>query len=552
MGEAFSSPRITGNMIHNKRRVSMRISYSKAVPFLRIFWIIVLICIAAILALWIYQDFTRIKVGFSALQTPPIIPTPIATSTPLPTLTPSAPIALPTDSLQPLTWDPDKQVLYNPKGEIVYTPYENRMWVPTTFSLESEGLDNPEITLHDDGSWLILDDQEHLMYQWDPKNLEWISASKLQINITLDEKDHWKVILPSFGTDLLRARSDIQILEAAPNLAPQDYGLEVSSLIPARVLHLPNSNEILEIFYADPENIIRAAWDLVSNTILVVSQASYKDPDSGIEVRMLLVNDPYYARYLWYSFINSEPAGTNDLSLSSIPHAVFDYPLAINNFYTNHSDEFYKLLRISKPDQEDIWKKLDQVSPNTMSQLHNQALLALRSDSKNLPEGQNLSILFGNNLPISMDPDSGLEIILLLKSSSNGLPEKNNSFFRKSFFWRYIGIQSGQLILEVSNNYNNLVGGSILAMLREMTAGGASGSRYEYLTTRQRPKTEHSTTDAMVLDVCGLERIELYWQQLPSEYQQKKVVPLIDELTNNQSNNKKFPSDCGLKENLLP
>ena len=162
------------------------------------------------------------------------------------------------------------------------------------------------------------------------------------------------------------------------------------------------------------------------------------------------------------------------------------------------------------------------------------ALYVFRHDIATLPEGETMEIKLGPPGSIKMNNENLLIMIRMRFDKQYSLSLITRGAFRYAqFFSVVIGPDYVELGIDMDRKlrgypaFNNLVGGALIEMLREITVGGASISRIPKDGIITSP-LQNTTTDKMVQELCGKNKIDLYMRLLGSDVQLKGAVPHED------------------------
>ena len=491
--------------------------------FLKRYSISILIFLAVIgIAFWNWQGYQALSAGFQSLQTPiAVAAIPTATLTPIPT--PSAPIPLP-QGLQPLYWNPASTTLLDKDGKLIFALSNNLQWVPVVPDVLSSGFITTTLPVQNErGEWELYDPAStRLAYRWDNDRWVWDQAADLPAIAELDPQDKTRVSLKEGSVDILIAKADDQLLKIAPQLNARDYQLNLEQLIPTQVFRIGAAGDTPYVLYTDENDLVRMGWNVAEGTIEHAALASYTDNESGMTVQALVITEPQVVKqeHLFYLFQPDH--------VERLPKAIFEYTLAINNLYWNHRDRFFELLGSNEAHDILVWSLLGKMNSKKISALQTEALALLRSDLQNLEQGQKITIPVGDQKFAKFNRQEAFFVIRVSFKTIELVNNYNGPFRNLRKFQLHTGANNNVDIM-VPGSRLNIVGGFLVELLREMTAGGASGSAHNRNSGSRRISI--STTDAMMSDVCGEDVIKTYLGRIPYGFKQKGVVPSIDSAT---------------------
>jgi hypothetical protein len=463
---------------------------------------------------WTFTGYQSLDQSIRALQTP--VPVIMPTALP-PTPTPEPTLPPPPQGPQTLRLDESAATLHSEDGTPVFQLNESGQWVPVVPESISDSLpQESQPTQTDRGLWILMDGDGLVAYHWRENNWTWMEVAVEAGAEDVGIWDAYLVSIDGYSIKELLLKQDDELLKLAPQLTPADYGLEVNTLSPVEVLRIGESGKIPYLLYGDENDKIRIAWNIEKGEFEHVEQSVYYDALSDFTIRTFLVTDFSWRMNgnSWFKLDEAEEGG--------LSKAIFEYPLALNNMYTNHYDDFRVKYGLSNRDS-DIWYSREVISQQKHSWIRSDALNLFRHDLVTIPEGELWKIKLRPAESIRLNNNSLLIILRIQFDKHYSLTLTTNGVFKfAQFFSVYNGTGYSELVIEMDQDprIESLVGGVLVEVLREITAGGT----YSYFN--DAPRT--STTDKMVQELCGKNKFDLYMRLVNSEHQLIGAVPRED------------------------
>jgi hypothetical protein len=181
-----------------------------------------------------------------------------------------------------------------------------------------------------------------------------------------------------------------------------------------------------------------------------------------------------------------------------------------------------------------IWRALGNLNSRQIEKLRLTAQEKLLNDLTTLNSQSYLTTQIGMSELLNFNRQDVWFIFRLLPGNLDGrtfFSEKPSEAFRASYSLYTIQVAPTNTVeVNVSFTRNpRIVGGILTEILREITAGGANATTYK-ASSRYRTYAS-STSDSMMIQLCGEDVIETYWQEIPYTYRSMKVVPRLDDVT---------------------
>lgn len=421
--------------------------------------------------------------------------------TPIATLIPATPAGSFT-----LENEPGGSILLSSEGEPIYELNSDQQWIPIIPEQISQYLPENSRFVMEEGVWIISSKEGSVLYRWNLTLESWMEARIASSNLseTQTPVDHYSVVNDQFDLDTMISKSDEEIIAMAPQLSPDNYGIEAESLSPTSVLRIGKDEDIPYLLYADDTGRVRMGWNVERSEVEHVEESVYKDLQIPFLVHALVITDNSTVREdkKWYSL--------HEINRGDLAKAIFEYTLPINYYFRNYDDDFWKK----------VGQRLDSSGMAILRDLSNTQVDAFVRETRKI---------FADDLRALTGEERA--IIRIGNSSTIQVDNQAIILFRIKLGVRF-GTQGGGSSSNITINpqtwygsdYINAVGGLIVKTLREITIGGNQSFIYD----SDNQSGVRSTTEQMVIGLCGDDVINDYLKQIGGKFQNKRIIPTID------------------------
>jgi hypothetical protein len=266
-------------------------------------------------------------------------------------------------------------------------------------------------------------------------------------------------------------------------------------------LRIGKNEDIPYLLYTDRTGQVRMGWNIERSEVEHVEESIYQDPQTRFLVHALVITDNTTVRgeKKRYSLV--------ELSPGDLAKGLFEYTLPINYYFRNYRDEFIEMIGESYSSTGVLI--LSKSNFYKMDNFIEEARKVFTEDLLNNTGGERAIIRIGNSSTIQVDNEAYILFRIELGASyiAQGGGSSNNITIIPQAWFR--------------SDISQSVGGLLIKTLREITIGGVQ------LDERR------STTDQMVIDLCGDEVMNDYITRLGKDYQYEKIIPVTDRLTDN-------------------
>lgn len=467
--------------------------------FITNYWLTILMSLITIgVLIWTGSGILNLLKSVDKINTPNQfdIPTQLPpTANPLPA-TPQGNFSLKNDL--------GKSILISDEGVPTYELDTNRQWIPIVPDNISENL--PEISefVMKDGVWIIADEGGNPIYRWNSAFQRWMEAriSSSSSSENALPSNQFIVVSDQFEVNELLLKTDEELLAIAPHLSPEVYGIDVDILTPSSVLRIGKNENIPYLLYTDQSGQVKMGWNIENSEVEHVSESMYRDPQTRFLVRALVITDNLTVRNKkrWYSL--------HEINRGDLAKALFEYTLPINYFYRNYSDAFREMLGGWNPVSSS--QQNEELSVIQVNKLLSESRTVFEEDIKEVADDERLIIRVGESNAIQVNREAFFLLRITLGSSyrtRGGGSSHNITIVPEARF---------------ESDLFTAVGGLLVKTLREITIGGRQSIYQGHL------RGERSTTEQMVIDLCGEEAINDYLERLGGEIGENGIIPVYD------------------------
>ena len=419
--------------------------------------------------------------------------------TPIATLIPATPAGSFT-----LENEPGGSILLSSEGEPIYELNSDQQWIPIIPEQISQYLPENSGFVMEEGVWIIVSKEGSVLYRWNTTLQRWVEARMTSSQSDGPETpvDHYSVDSDLFDLDTLISKSDEELLAIAPHLSPEVYGIDVDILTPSSVLRIGKNENIPYLLYTDQSGQVKMGWNIENSEVEHVSESMYRDPQTRFLVRALVITDNLTVRNKkrWYSLY--------ELNRGDLAKALFEYTLPINYFYRNYSDAFREMLGGWNPVSSS--QQNEELSVIQVNKLLSESRTVFEEDIKEVADDERLIIRVGESNGIQVNREAFFLLRITLGSSyrtRGGGSSHNITIVPQARF---------------ESDLFTAVGGLLVKTLREITIGGRQSIYQGHL------RGERSTTEQMVIDLCGEEAINDYLEHLGGEIGENGIIPVYD------------------------
>ena len=408
-----------------------------------------------------------------------------------------------------------KNILLSDQGVPIYELNSSRQWIPIIPDQISKNLpENSEFIVRE-GIWIITGKGGVSIYRWNPSLQRWMEAKIASSSSSETEQpfDQYMVVSDQFDLSDLISKTDEELLAMAPQLIPEVFGTDTNILSPSAVLRIGENEDIPYLLYTDRTGQVRMGWNVERSVVEYVEESIYQDPETRFLVHALVITDSVTARE------EKKRYSLHELSSGDLAKAIFEYTLPINYYFWNYRDEFIEMAGESYSNTGVL--TLRKLGFYKMDDFIEEVRKVFAEDLMNISDEERAIIRIGNSSNIQVDNEAYILFRIKLGASygAQGGGSSNNITIIPQAWFR--------------SDISQSVGGLLIKTLREITIGGVqSGER-------------RSTTEEMVIDLCGDEVIGDYLNRIGREIRYKELIPVTDRLTEN------LPL-CLLEEHQVP
>ena len=356
------------------------------------------------------------------------------------------------------------------------------------------------------------------------------------------QPDNPYYILYAVSLEVLMGADDQELMRLAPDLTGVDYARynfregEIASLDKSEVVRL-GSNPF--VIYKDNEGEVSMWWNVEKGEIEHVQKSEYIDPQTSFKVEAFMVTDNS-----WVENFSGKWWEKNEINEGDTAKLLFEYPLAINNMWNNHNDEFESNFNreYGTPKNDHYW------DPNTtdsqLDNFRNRGISLLRSDIDNLEGDEEIKVDLGRNGDFKLNKEG---VSLQVRFEYSHKYSSRDWFFSPYYDFDLIDVvsegNSAELTVNMDRNYMlNLygawyVGGPMVSAIRQITAANNASGIADNGEINLR-----SVTDTFLEISCDPSQIGNYLSFVRDEY------GLIGAPYYDVVNTSSYPHDCLLKQ----
>jgi hypothetical protein len=367
-----------------------------------------------------------------------------------------------------------------------------------------------------------------------------VQAAKESIEFTYYQTGTGDAVLDS---DQPVELNDRTLLGLAPQLQPQHYGLDTAVLAATEVIWLGENGAQPYVLYTNSLGHVVMVWNVAKGEVEHAQVSIFHNSD-GFATRILLVTDNSFLqqRHTWLE-LQEERGG-------ALARAFYHYPLAFNTAYTRNLRQFGQWYSLGG-EPERIWHTQQSLTGAERQDIEERAAHTLRTILNNLATGSTFTVKFPQEQAVELNQNGLLVFLRVVYDADYSLIPVTEEVFRYTPFYTIIAGPEATLAITVHlddqidprtgrSHFDSFVGGFLVKLFRELTAGGAAVSEVRPFPTLP----VHSTTDSLVFTLCGEAIMTAYLNRVGTSWLQAGAVPHIDHV------NASVPH-CLLQENEL-
>lgn len=338
--------------------------------------------------------------------------------------------------------------------------------------------------------------------------------------------------LVSFTYEQALKMTDEEILAAASRFK-KDFDFKgefhfktegVTNLTPVEVLRSGENKELPYILYKDQNEEIKMLYNIKEGVWEHAELSEYTDPETGFKVRAFLVTDnteKYSVEKNWNKWY-----GLNEIQEGVLAKAVFEYVLPLNNAWENHEEDFLKKLNATGTPKSWYSLGISKMSRTQIRSFANWIRNLWKIDIPSISEENPIEVPLGRKGDVTL---TGKEATVVFRISySNQYATRSYSYdvFGDMGDYRVIsGTDISEVLVTVNRSSPALPvypGGLLINNLRSLTATGFTLSG---ISKDGEYRAYASTTDDLVIDLCGEDYVNRVWDKAPDVFRQKGIVP---------------------------
>lgn len=299
---------------------------------------------------------------------------------------------------------------------------------------------------------------------------------------------------------------------------------EVTNLTPVEVLRSGENKELPYILYKDQNEEIKMLYNIKEGVWEHAELSEYTDPETGFKVRAFLVTDnteKYSVEKNWNKWY-----GLNEIEEGVLAKAVFEYVLPLNNAWENHEEDFLKKLNASGMPQAWYAVGISKMSRAQIRSFVNWTRNLWKVDIPSISEENSIEVPLGRKGDVTLTDKEAIVIFRISYSNQYATRSYSYDVFGDTGDYRVIsGTDISEVLVTVNRSSPTLPvcpGGLLVNNLRSLTAAGFDMGG---ILKDGEYSADASTTDDLVIDLCGEDYVNRVWDKAPDVFRQKGIVP---------------------------